>query len=110
MVCNRNGDNDLGDQSSFLQVGAGQERWERPAPRGGWDRRGAGRPGQHVDTLDCAVWNGRVKRSVPSWSPGDVVEVSGSIRRRFYAAGAAKLSRYQVEVTGGRLIRRAASG
>lgn len=69
-----------------------------------------GRRGQQVDTLDCAVWGGRVKRSVPSWSGGDLVEVTGAIRRRFYAAGAAKVSRYQVEVSGGRVIRRAASG
>jgi single-strand DNA-binding protein len=66
--------------------------------------------GQQVDTLDCAVWGGRVKRSVPAWSQGDLVEVSGAIRRRFYAAGAAKVSRYQVEVGAGRVIRRAASG
>jgi single-strand DNA-binding protein len=66
--------------------------------------------GRQLDTLDCAVWSGRVKRSVPTWRQGDLVEVTGAIRRRFYAAGAAKVSRYQVEVTGGRVIRRAASG
>jgi len=74
------------------------------------ERSGGGSRGQQLDTLDCAVWGGRVKRSVPSWSQGDVVEVTGAIRRRFYAAGAAKVSRYQVEVEGGRLIRRAAIG
>ena len=75
------------------------------------ERSGAGaRRGQPFDTLDCAVWGGRVKRSVPTWSHDDVVEVTGAIRRRFYAAGTAKVSRYQVEVSGGRLIRRAGSG
>ena len=75
------------------------------------DRSKAGaRPGQHFDTLDCAVWSGRAKRSVGTWSAGDLVEVTGAIRRRFYAAGAAKVSRYQVEVAGGRVIRRVASG
>ena len=68
------------------------------------------RPGQQLDTLDCAVWSGRAKRSVGAWAAGDLVEVTGAIRRRFYAAGAAKVSRYQVEVAGGRVIRRAASG
>jgi single-strand DNA-binding protein len=58
----------------------------------------------------CAVWAGRAKRSVPTWSEGDLVEVTGAIRRRFYAAGAAKVSRYQIEVDSGRVIRRAASG
>jgi single-strand DNA-binding protein len=75
------------------------------------ERAGSGaRRGQHVDTLDCAVWGGRAKRSVPTWSAGDLVEVTGAIRRRFYAVGAAKVSRYQVEVEAGRVIRRAASG
>jgi len=75
------------------------------------ERTGAGeRRGQQLDTLDCAVWGGRAKRSVPTWSVGDLVEVTGAIRRRFYAAGSAKVSRYQVEVAGGRVIRRAASG
>jgi single-strand DNA-binding protein len=75
------------------------------------ERPGAGaRRGQQLDTLDCAVWTGRAKRSVPGWAGGDVVEVTGAIRRRFYAAGAAKVSRYQVEVDSGRVIRRAASG
>lgn len=71
--------------------------------------RATARPGQQLDTLDCAVWGGRVKRSVPTWAAGDLVEVTGAIRRRFYAAGPAKVSRYQVEVTGGRVIRRAAT-
>ena len=75
------------------------------------DRAGAGvRRGQQVDTLDCAVWGGRRSGRCRPGPPGDVVEVTGAIRRRFYAAGAAKVSRYQVEVAGGRVIRRAASG
>jgi single-strand DNA-binding protein len=75
------------------------------------ERSSAGaRRGHQFDTLDCAVWSGRVKRSVPTWSEGDLVEVTGAIRRRFYAAGTAKVSRYQIEVVGGRVIRRAASG
>ena len=44
----------------------------------------AARTGQQFDTLDCAVWGGRVRRSVASWLAGDVVEVHGAIRRRFY--------------------------
>ena len=68
------------------------------------------RPGQPVDTLDCAVWTGRVKRSVGSWGAGDVVEVMGAVRRRFYSTPAGKASRYEVEVVRGRVIRRAASG
>jgi single-strand DNA-binding protein len=65
---------------------------------------------QTVDTLECAVWAGRVRRSVASWCEGDVVEVTGAVRRRFYRAGGAAASRVEIEVGGGRLIRRAASG
>ena len=71
---------------------------------------GRARPGQSVDTLDCAVWAGRTKRSVGSWAPGDVVEVEGAVRRRFYAATGGKASRHEIEVSRGRLIRRSASG
>jgi single-strand DNA-binding protein len=69
----------------------------------------APRSRQRHDTLDCVVWGGRVKRSVGTWRSGDVVEVTGAIRRRFYRAGAGPVSRVDVEVTGGKVIRRAAT-
>ena len=59
-----------------------------------------------VDTVECAVWSGRVRRTVASWQEGDVVEVSGAIRRRFFRAGGGAASRVEVEVAAGRLIRR----
>ena len=65
---------------------------------------------QAVDALDCAVWGGRVRRSVASWVEGDLVEVTGAVRKRFFRAGGAAASRVEIEVSGGRLIRRAASG
>ena len=71
---------------------------------------GRARPGALVDTLDCAVWSGRARRSVGSWSAGDVVEVAGAVRRRFYSTALGKASRYEIEVSRGKVIRRAASG
>ena len=68
------------------------------------------RPHQSVDALECCVWSGRLKRSVRAWHAGDVVEVSGQLRRRFFRGGGATASRVEVEVTAGRIIRRAASG
>ena len=65
---------------------------------------------QTVDALECAVWGGRVRRSVATWAEGDLVEVSGSLRRRFFRAGSAAASRVEVEVTAGKVIRRAGSG
>ena len=70
---------------------------------------GATRSRQRHDTLDCVVWGGRVKRSVAGWRSGDVVEVTGAIRRRFFRAGGGPASRVDVEVTGGKVIRRAAT-
>lgn len=62
-----------------------------------------------VDTLDCAVWAGRARRSVAGWRAGDEVEVSGAVRRRFFRAGGSAASRVEIEVAAGRLIRRAAT-
>lgn len=74
--------------------------------------RGAqtGRARQTVDALECAVWSGRVKRSVAGWRRGDIVEVSGALRRRFFQTGGGPASRVEVEVSSGRVIRRAANG
>lgn len=73
--------------------------------------RGAPPPGgrRQVDALECAVWSGRVKRSVAGWNAGDTVAVSGALRRRFFRTGAGAASRVEVEVSSGRLIRRAAT-
>lgn len=61
---------------------------------------------QSVDALDCVVWSSRMRRAVARWHEGDVVEVEGSLRRRFLRGGAA-VSRYEVEVLTGRRVRRA---
>jgi single-strand DNA-binding protein len=61
-----------------------------------------------VDALDCVVWAKRPARSVGKWQKGDLVEVKGSLRRRFFApAGGGRVSRCEVEVASARLIRRA---
>jgi single-strand DNA-binding protein len=60
-----------------------------------------------VDTLDCAAWRRDVQRVVARLAPGDVVEVVGSLRRRFWRAGAGAASRSEVEVA---RVRRLAAG
>jgi single-strand DNA-binding protein len=65
---------------------------------------------QRSDSLDCAVWSSRPQRAVSTWASGDLVEVSGSVRKRFFQAGGATASRVEVEVSRARIIRRAASG
>ena len=58
------------------------------------------RPGASVDTIDVSCWTGRTRQRARRLQVGDVVEVAGSLRRRFYRAGAATLSRYEVEASG----------
>lgn len=61
-----------------------------------------------VDALDCVVWTKRPARAVAGWRPGDLVEVKGSLRRRFFApSGGGRVSRCEVEVSSAKLIRRA---
>ena len=75
-----------------------------PRPPGAAQRR------QSVDALECTAWTARARRSVAAWAPGDVVEVVGALHRRFYRTGGAVSSRVEVEMSTGRLIRRAARG
>ena len=61
-----------------------------------------------VDALDCVVWAKRPARAVAGWRTGDLVEVKGSLRRRFFSpSGGGRVSRCEVEVATARLIRRA---
>ena len=64
---------------------------------------------QRVDVLECVAWTRRAQRSVARWAVGDVVEVTGEIRRRFFASRGGTGSRVEVEMGAGRLIRRSAS-
>lgn len=64
---------------------------------------------QSVDTLDCVAWPGRAQRSVRSWRGGDVVELRGAVRRRFFRTAGGAASRVEVEVASGRVRRRAAA-
>lgn len=63
---------------------------------------------QRVDVIECSVWSGRAMRSARGWAEGDVVEVTGAIRRRFFRSGNGSSSRVEVEVGSARLIRRSA--
>src|SRR4051812_19630609 len=69
----------------------------RPVPAAGE------KPRQRVDSLECAVWAGRLKKQVVGWRAGDLVEVSGALRRRFFRAGGAPASRVEVELGRGRV-------
>ena len=70
---------------------------------------GTGAGGQRVDSLPCTAWSPRLRRSILNWRTGDLVEVSGAVRCRFYQAGGATRSRVEVEATTARIIRRASA-
>lgn len=65
-------------------------------------------PGQGppVDTLDCAVWTDSVRRIAQQWSAGDMVEVRGALRRRFWRGAGGVVSRCEVEVGSARRLAR----
>jgi single-strand DNA-binding protein len=52
-----------------------------------------------VDTIDCVSFKPVVKRKASSIAVGDIVDISGAIRRRFWKSGAGVASRVEVEVT-----------
>ena len=51
-----------------------------------------------VDTLDCSAWRRDVQRTLARAQPGEVLEVTGALRRRFWRTGAGAASRSEVEV------------
>ena len=60
-----------------------------------------------VDTLDCAAFRADLRRRSASWGPGDVVDLRGSLRRRFFRTGGGTASRYEVEVLAASRVLRA---
>lgn len=61
---------------------------------------------QNVDWVDCSVWGGKLRRNVPRWRTGDLVEVEGALRRRFYQGAGGTATRLEVELLSGRLLSR----
>ncbi|PZS03276.1 MAG: single-stranded DNA-binding protein [Pseudonocardiales bacterium] len=51
-----------------------------------------------VDTIDCRAWSSRVRRQSQRWEPGDVIELYGALRRRFWRSATGPASRYEVDV------------
>ncbi len=74
--------------------------------RGAKERRPGG---PRVDALECSAWTQPLRRTALRWVPGDVVEVSGRLRRRFQRSPAGPTSRWEVEVQSARRLHRAAA-
>jgi len=60
-------------------------------------RRDRARARAGVDTIDVACWTPAARRSASRCEVDDHVEVEGALRRRFFRAGGAVASRYEVE-------------
>ena len=59
--------------------------------------RSRDRPRRQVDVIDVACWGRRTQRTAAALEPHTAVRVEGSLRRRFFASGGARASRYEVE-------------
>lgn len=62
-----------------------------------------------IDALECHTWVARVRRAATTWRVGDVIEVNGSLRRRFFKTGGRLQSMTEVEVSSARRVSRAAA-
>ena len=71
------------------------------------DKRRGGRV--QIDALECHTWVARVRRAAMTWQVGDVIEVNGSLRRRFFKTGGRLQSMTEVEVASARRVSRAAA-
>ena len=65
------------------------------------------RPDGRVDTLDCAIWTAALRKRVMAWQQGDVVELHGSLHRRFWRGAAGPASRYEITVTSAKRLLKA---
>jgi len=61
--------------------------------------RAGPRDGVTIDTIDCVAHRAPIRRASQRWSPGEVLEVEGALRRRFWRTGVGVASRYEVEVS-----------
>jgi single-strand DNA-binding protein len=52
-----------------------------------------------IDAIDCVVFTARLRQAALKWQPGEVIEVEGALRRRFWRRGLETASRFEVEVT-----------
>ncbi|GAB3867019.1 hypothetical protein GCM10028801_40190 [Nocardioides maradonensis] len=62
---------------------------------------------QSVDVLECSAWSPRTQRVMRGWREGDLVDVRGAVRRRFFRVAGQTAARVEIEVSSGRLVRRA---
>jgi len=60
-----------------------------------------------VDTIDVVSWTAATRRTALRLRPGDLVDVEGALRRRFFGGAGGRQSRYEVEASA---LRRVSGG
>ena len=60
-----------------------------------------------IDTLDCVAWTAATRRTARGLQPGDVVEVSGALRKRYWRSAGRPASRTEIEAAAVRRLQRA---
>lgn len=51
---------------------------------------------QRVDAIECIAWSAALRRRMVAWHDGDLVEVEGALRRRFWRSAGGLASRTEV--------------
>ncbi|MCW2525566.1 MAG: single-strand binding family protein [Pseudonocardiales bacterium] len=59
------------------------------------------------DSIDCAVWRSDLRARVQKYRVGDVLEVTGAVRHRYWRGASGLASRYEVEVEKIRIVTKA---
>jgi single-strand DNA-binding protein len=73
--------------------------WRLVVDRTGVPAAASGIRAPTVDTIDCVAHKRSVQRLATRWVSGDVLEVRGVLRRRFWRGAQGAASRCEVEVT-----------
>jgi single-strand DNA-binding protein len=58
-----------------------------------------------IDTIDCVAHRPTIARMATRWSAGDMLEVHGALRRRFWRGAGGTASRCEVEVSAAKKVR-----
>lgn len=61
------------------------------------EHRGGRSPQDSIDTIRCVTYDPAIQAGVRTWSHGDLIEVRGSLRHRFWRAPTGPRGLYEVE-------------
>ena len=67
----------------------------------------AGSPTHQTDSLECAAWRPVLQTRLQRCGVGDVLEISGALRHRFWRGPGGLASRYEIEADKIRVVTRA---